>query len=157
LDPHSVKAEDNLGLALEALARTDEAMSAYRTAIAWQSDADVKDAGPYVNLGALLSSTGRPGEAIPLLLEAVQIDPAGVNGHRELGKAYSHLEQFDKAQMELERAVELAPQVAAPHYLLAQVYRKRGLIEKAQAETDRYRALTGTHSGDNEGKATQAH
>jgi tetratricopeptide (TPR) repeat protein len=157
LDPRSVKAEDNLGLALEALARTEEAMKAYRTAIAWQAEAKVKDAGPYVNLGALLSSTGHPEEALPLLLQAIQLDPAGVNGHRELGKAYSHLEQFDKARQELERAVELAPQVAAPHYLLAQTYRKLGLLDKAQAETERYRQLTSTHSSDNEGKANQAH
>jgi tetratricopeptide (TPR) repeat protein len=132
-------------------------MKAYRTAIAWQAEAKVKDAGPYVNLGALLSSTGHPEEALPLLLQAIQLDPAGVNGHRELGKAYSHLEQFDKARQELERAVELAPQVAAPHYLLAQTYRKLGLLDKAQAETERYRQLTSTHSSDNEGKANQAH
>jgi tetratricopeptide (TPR) repeat protein len=157
LDPHSIKAEDNLGLALEGLARTEEAMTAYRTAIAWQDETQVKDAGPYVNLGALLAGTGHPSEAIPLLLEAIQIDPSGVNGHRELGKAYAHLEQFDKARQELERAVELAPRVAAPHYLLAQTYRKLGLLDKAQAETDRYRELTSTHSSDNEGKANLPH
>ena len=157
LDPRSVKAKDNLGLSLEALGRTEEAMAAYRTAIEWQAEAKVKDAGPYVNLGALLSSTGHPGEAVPLLIEAIQIEPSGISAHRELGKAYSHLEQFDKARQELERAVELAPQVAATHYLLAQVFRKLGLLEKAQAETDRYRELTNTHSSDNEGKANQAH
>lgn len=157
LDPHSVKAKDNLGLSLEALGRTEEALAAYRTAIAWQAGGEVKDAGPYVNLGALLSKTGHAGEAVPLLLEAVQIEPAGVNGHRELGKAYAHLEQFDKARQELERSIELAPQVAAPHYLLAQVYRKLGLLDKAQAETDRYRALTSTHSSDNEGKPNLPH
>lgn len=157
LDSRSVKAKDNLGLSLEALGRTEEAEAAYRTAIAWQAEAQLKDAGPYVNLGALLSSTGHPYEALPLLLQATQIDPTGVNGHRELGKAYAHLEQFDKARQELERAVELAPRVAAPHYLLAQTYRKLGLLDKAQAETDRYRELTSTHSSDGEGKANQAH
>jgi tetratricopeptide (TPR) repeat protein len=157
LDSRSVKAKDNLGLSLEALGRTEEAEAAYRTAIAWQAEAPIKDAGPYVNLGALLSTTGHTDEALPLLLQATQIDPAGVNGHRELGKAYAHLEQLDKARQELERAVELAPRVAAPHYLLAQTYRKLGLLDKAQAETDRYRELTSTHSSDNEGKANQAH
>ena len=157
LDPRSVKAEDNLGLSLEALGRTDEALAAYRTAIAWQAESKTKEAGPYVNLGALLSSTGHPEEALPLLQQAIQIEPSGVNGHRELGKTYAHLEQFDKARQELERAVELAPQVAAPHYLLAQTYRKLGLLEKAQAETDRYRELTSTHSSDDQGKANQAH
>lgn len=157
LDPHSVKAEDNLGLSLEGLGRTEEAIAAYRTAISWQATSPTKDDGPYVNLGALLSSSGHPSDAVPLLLDAVQINPAGVNGHRELGKAYLHLEQFDQSRQELERAVELAPQVAALHYLLAQAYRKLGLLEKAQAETDRYRALTGTHSSNDEGKANHPH
>ncbi len=157
LAPHSVKAEDNLGLSLEALGRTEEALAAYRTAIAWQAESKTKDAGPYVNLGALLSSTGHADEAVPLLLEAVEIDKTSASGQRELGKAYSHLEQFDRAQLALERAVELAPKVAATRYLLAQVYRKRGFVDKAQAETDIYRQLTSTHSSDNQGKTNQAH
>jgi Tfp pilus assembly protein PilF len=73
-----------------------------------------------------------------------------MRAHRELGKAYLHLGQLGKAQREFEKTVELAPDVASPHYLLAQVYRKRGLAQKAQAESDRYRELTSTHSSDNE-------
>ena len=146
LDPKSVKAKDNLGLAYEGLGREEEAEAAYRTAIAWQSDAIHKDPGPYVDLGAFLVNAGKAGEAVPVLQEAVRIDPLLIAAHRELGKAYSHLDQFDKAQAELERAVALAPDAAAAHYLLAQVYRRRGLTDKAQAETEKYRVLVATHS-----------
>ena len=146
LAPKSVKAEDNLGLAYEGLGHDQEAEAAYRTAIEWQSGAPSKDAAPYVDLGALLVNTGRAGEALPMLAEAVRLDPALVAAHRELGKAYTHLDKLDKAQEELERAVALAPDAAASHYLLAQVYRRLGLTDKAHAETERYRALVATHS-----------
>jgi tetratricopeptide (TPR) repeat protein len=156
LDPKSVKAKDNQGLAYEGLGREEAAEAAYRTAIAWQSNAASKDSGPYANLGAYLVSVGRPGEAIPVLEEAIRIDPRLIAAHRELGKAYSHLDQFEKAQEELERTVALAPDAASPHYLLAQVYRRRGFADKAQAETEKYRALTATHSTDNAPSVDQA-
>jgi tetratricopeptide (TPR) repeat protein len=156
LDPKSVKAKDNQGLAYEGLGRMEEAEAAYRTAIAWQSHAALKDSGPHLDLGAFLVSVGRPGEAIPVLEEAIRIDPLLIAAHRELGKAYSHLDQFEKAQEELERTVALAPDAPAPHYLLAQVYRRRGFTDKAQAETERYRALVATHSTDSEASLDQA-
>ena len=156
LDPKSVKAKDNQGLAYEGLGRMEEAESAYRAAIAWQSDTPSKEAGPYLNLGAFLVSAGRSGEAIPVLEAALRIDPQLVAVHRELGKAYSHLDQLEKAQAHLEQAVSLAPGSAAAHYLLAQVYRRRGWADRAQAETDKYRSLAVTHSTDNATSLDQA-
>ena len=41
LDPRSVKAEDNLGLSYEGLNRTEEAIAAYRNAIAWEAGSAV--------------------------------------------------------------------------------------------------------------------
>jgi Tfp pilus assembly protein PilF len=63
-----------------------------------------------------------------------------------LGKAYTRLEQFPNAQTELEKAIELSPQKSNLHCMIAPVYRKQGLAEKAKTEFDRCAALTGTHS-----------
>ena len=63
-----------------------------------------------------------------------------------MGKAYAHLDQLPKAQVEHEKAVELSPQSANLHCVLAPVYRKQGLMEKAKSEYDRCAALTGNHS-----------
>ena len=60
----------------------------------------------------------------------------------ESGKA---LNKFPEAQAELEKAIELTPQAPNLHCLLAPVYRKQGLAERAKAESDRCAALTGTH------------
>jgi tetratricopeptide (TPR) repeat protein len=148
-EPKSVKAEDNLGLSLEALGRTDEAIAAYHNAISWQNGNSNQDAGPYLDLGALLVTNDRSLEALPYLQQALAIAPGDVRVHRELGKAYMHLNKLDQAEAELEKCVQFAPNDAPTHFILAQLYRKRGLSEKARIEFERYSALAGSHSTTN--------
>ena len=146
LDARNVKAEDNLGLAYEGLGRVDDAIAAYRTAIAWQAEATVKEAGPYIDLGNILVENDRSSEALPYLTEAVRLAPQDLRAHRALGKAYLHTNQLEKAQAEFEKCVQVAPESAPTHFMLAQVYRKLGMPDKARAETQRYAELSGTHS-----------
>jgi tetratricopeptide (TPR) repeat protein len=141
LDPRNAKAEDNLGLSWEGLNQTEKAQAAYKTAIDWQKDRADKIPGPWLDLGSLLVDDNRPEEGMPYLLEAARISPDDFRVHRELGKAYSHLDQLEKARIELEKAVELEPQNAAAHFMLSQVYRRQGLMDKARIETERYAAL----------------
>ena len=148
LVPKDVKAEDNLGLSYQALNRDDEAMAAFHAAISWQANAASRQAGPYLDVGSLLVDLKRVNEALPYLLEAARISPQEMPVHRELGKAYLRLNDLQQAQIELELSARLAPDDAPIHFMLAQVYRKRGLTDKASAETDRYRALVGSHSTD---------
>ncbi len=146
LDPRNVKVEDNLGLSYAALGRNEEAAAAYQQAIAWQSQAALKNSGPYIDLGRLLLDQNRPKEAVSYLLQAIEIAPREARAHELLGKAYTWLEQLPKAQTELEKAIELSPQSANLYCVLAPVYRKQGLTEKAKIEYDRCAALTGSHS-----------
>ncbi len=144
--PKSVKAEDNLGLSLEGLGKNEEAIAAYKTAIGWEAASAVRDEGPYLDLGALLVTTDRATEAVPFLRSALQLAPADVRVHRQLGKAYFKLGQLTDAQRELEKSVQLAPDYAPTHFALAQLYERMGRTAKAQQEIDRYRALGATHS-----------
>ncbi len=146
LDPRNVKAEDNLGLSFEGLNQIEKAMAAYHTAIDWQKDAPDKNAGPFLDLGSLLVDNNRPEEALPYLMEAARISPDDYRVHRQLGKAYTHLDQLEKAGSELEKAVQLAPQNAPVHFMLSQVYRRQGLMDKAKIESQRYTALAGNKS-----------
>ncbi|MGC2659624.1 MAG: tetratricopeptide repeat protein [Bryobacteraceae bacterium] len=141
LDPASVKAEDNLGLALGALGRNEEAIDAFKRAIALQQNDAAKDPGPYLDYGSLLVDNGRMEDALPLLDQALAISPGDYKVHRELGKAYLHLDQLDKARDELEKATQLAPREAPLHFMLAQVYRKQGLLDQEKLEIERYTAL----------------
>jgi len=146
LSPGNVKAEDNLGLALAGLGRNEEATTAYKQAMDWQSQSSFKNPGPYIDLGSLLLDENRPEEAVPYLLQAIEIAPRESRSHELLGKAYTRMEQLPKAQSELEKATELAPQNANLHCMLAPVYRKQGIADKAKAEFDRCAALSGSHS-----------
>lgn len=130
LDPKNVKAEYELGLAYERLGRRADAMIAFRTAISWQTGAQVRDAGPYLDLGRLTIEAHRAGEAAQYLLEAEKIAPQDTRVHRELGKAYLHMRMLPKARAELEKAVELDPSDAEAHSMLATVYRQQGLADK---------------------------
>jgi tetratricopeptide (TPR) repeat protein len=146
LAPHNVKTEDNLGLSYAGLGRNEEAIAAYQQAMAWQAPARQKNPGPHINLASLLIDQNRSREALPHLLQAIEIAPRELRAHELLGKAYTRLEQFREAQAELEKAIELSPQSSNLHCMLAPVYRKQGLGEKAKAEFDRCAQMTGTRS-----------
>lgn len=146
LDSKNVKAEDNLGLSYAGMGRNEEATAAYERAIAWQEQSLAKNPRPYIDLGSLLIDENRSKDAVTLLLRANEIDPGDSKAHELLGKAYTRLEEFPKAQSELEKAVELSPLTPNLHCMLAPVYRKQGLAEKAKAEYDRCAALTGSRS-----------
>ncbi len=133
-------------MSFAGLGRHEEATAAYKQAITWQAQLLAKNPGPYIDLGSLLIDENRPQDAVPVLLQAVEIAPRDSRTHELLGKAYTRTEEFPKAQVELEKAIELSPQIPNLHCMLAPVYRKQGLAEKAKAEYDRCAALTGTHS-----------
>lgn len=146
LDPQNDKAEDNLGLAYAGLGRIEPAIAAFEKAIAWQQNAATKNSGPFIDIGSLLLDQNRTAEAVPYLRQALQISPLDPKAHELLGKSHARLEQFPEAQLELERAEELAPQNPNLPCMLGPVYRKRGLTEKAKLAFDRCAALNGTHS-----------
>src|SRR5580658_66667 len=146
LDPRNAKAKDYLGRSYEALGKTEDALAAYRGAIALDTGADPVNPEPYLDLGTLLVESGRSGDAVPYLLQAAGMAPADWRIHRSLGKAYLQLNRLPEAQTEMQKAVALAPENAPLHFLLAQALRKSGLAEQARVETERYNALTGAHS-----------
>jgi len=146
LDLKNLKAEDNLGLSYAGLGRREEAAAAYQQAIDWQSQAALKNPGPYIDFGDLLLDENRSEEAVSYLLQAVEIAPRESRPHELLGKAYTRLDQLPKAQMELEKALQLSPQSANLHCMVAPVYRKQGFIDKAKLEYERCSALAGSHS-----------
>lgn len=146
LDPKNLKAEDNLGLSFAGIGRNEEAAAAYQQAIDWQAQFTFKNPGPYIDMGSLLIDENRPQDALTFLLQATKIAPRDSRAHELLGKAYTRLEELPKAQAELEKAIELSPQIPNLHCMLAPVYRKQGLDEKAEIEFDRCAAMAGSHS-----------
>ncbi len=148
LDPKHVRAEDNLGLTLQALGRNDEAQQAFANAIAWQADVPVKDPWPYIDFGSFFLENNQPEKAVPYLQQAIATAPDLAKAHQQLGKAYLLLKELPKAQAELERSVQLEPDNARAHYVLGQLYQKEGESEKAKQEFARFSRLNALHPGE---------
>lgn len=146
LNPRSVKAENNLGLAYEALNRNDDAVRAYRTAIAWQKDDPAPSEQPLLNLAILLQHRNQLPEAQQLLEQAAKIAPKEPRIHENLGQVYLHTDRAGDAAKEFADAVRFAPQNPRYHYLLGQAYRRTGDEAQAKAEFARSAALNGAHS-----------
>ncbi len=141
LRPRWVKAEDNLGLAYEGLNQPEEAIKAYRQAIAWQQNDPHPSEQPLLNLAILLTDRNQLDEALALLQQAARLAPKDSKVHGALGKAYARRGALPQAQTELEQAVAGDPKNAGLHFQLGQVYRKQGLADRAAAELTEAAAL----------------
>jgi Flp pilus assembly protein TadD len=146
LNPQSVKGEDNMGLAYEGLNRNDEAVQAYRTAIAMQKEDPAPSEQPLLNLAILLQHRNQIQEAQQLLEQAAKIAPREPRIHENLGQVYLHTDRAGDAVKEFAAAVQLSPQNPRFHYLLGQAYRRSGDAARANQEFARSAALNGTHS-----------
>ena len=146
LDPHNVKAEDNLGLSYQGLNQPQPAMQAFQTAIAWQTSGSEKDAQPYLNFGTLLVEQGEPDAGLVYLQQAVALSPQNAKAHEQLGRDYLTLKRLKEAQGELEKAVQLAPNSSSVHFELGIDYRDQGLKDQARKEFDRCAELNAAHS-----------
>ena len=146
IEPRLVKAENNLGLALEGLNQQEDALAAYRQAISWQRDDAHPSEQPWLNLGILLSDRDDQPGALAALTEAEAIAPHEPAIHAALGKLYRRGQQLDKAQAELEQAVAAKPGDASLHFQLGEVYRREGRQAEARAQFAQVTALDQTHS-----------
>ena len=150
LEPQSVRAENNIGLSLEALNRTDDAIAAYRQALAWQAGAAAPSEQPMINLATVLVHRGQDAEALPLLERAAQVAPKDPSIQEpieeQLGHLYLQQAKLPQAAQAFERAVALKPSSSALHFLLGQTYRRMGLKAKADDQFHQSAAIAGVHS-----------
>jgi Flp pilus assembly protein TadD len=134
LRPRSVKAANNLGLSYEGLNREDDAVKAYRQAIAWQQTAPRPSEQPLLNLGIVLVHRGDLEEAQPLLEQAAAIAPNDARIREQLGHLYLDRKVYSRAELQLQAAIKLDPKKAALHFLLGKAYHLDGKEEQAKAE-----------------------
>lgn len=143
VSPKNAKAENNLGLAEDGLNQTDEAIAAYRQAIAWEGDATTPGSEqPYLNLAIILLHRNQLEEARTLLTRAAAISPRDPRIYEQLG--HVHLEQGDAAGAAeaFSHAVQLDPQNSSLHFVLGQAFRRLGRQADAKAQFDEALRLT---------------
>ena len=97
------------------------------------------------NLGRLYERVGDRKGQVDAYRKAIELNPSFAEGHLFLAKAYLDSEQnLDEAVRLAQRGIELAPASEyAPlgHYVMADVYSRRGRRAEAEQEAARGRAL----------------
>ena len=103
--PDSPIASNALGISLAALGRTEEAIRAFRSAVA--GDSPCLEA--YANLGGALRKAGRIDEAISCYREALMIKKDFIEVLCNLGVALKAKNELEEALMVYERALAIKP------------------------------------------------
>ena len=137
LSPEDAKAHNNLGVLLETLGRTAEAMAHYQKAM----DSEPDYPNGYTNMGVALARGGKLNEAIPYLEKAAQLSPWDVKAHSNLGAALAEIGRTDEAITECQKALQISPGDSEAHANLAIALAKAKRLDEAIANFEQ--ALAG--------------
>jgi tetratricopeptide (TPR) repeat protein len=116
-----------LGWALWASGRSDEALGFYRAALALRPGA----VPAYNGVALTLAALGRRDEAIGYYRQALNIDPNFATAQINLGLTLHQMRRLDEAIDELQAAIQLDPNFALTHVSLARVLSEKGRQEDA--------------------------
>jgi protein O-GlcNAc transferase len=119
----------NLGNALKALGRLDQAAASYRQALAL----DPADHVSLNNLANLLQAEGLGEEAVSCYRRALALRPGDPVLHNNLANALAGAGRRDAAILAYQEALKLRPDYAEAHYNLANVRAEDGDLDAAVA------------------------
>ncbi|MBV8170136.1 MAG: tetratricopeptide repeat protein [Alphaproteobacteria bacterium] len=128
----------NLGNALHAVGRTDDAVAAYRQALVL----DPASAHAHSNLGNVLQARGELEAAVESYGAALRLEPGHAQAHYNLGNAYAALGRADAALASYRAALTLRPDYAEALNNLANLLQTVGRIDEAIEAYRRALALT---------------
>lgn len=169
--PDNPLAHGNLGAALSALGRKEEAFAEFEATLRLDPNSPEGN----INIGEALSAAGRPQEAMTHLLKAIplalghpslqlnlgtaldrmgrtgeaifyyqralRMNPELVEAHNDLGDAYLRLGRLDLARPHVEEALRLKPNYPEAHCNLAFILAASGRMTEAAAEFEIGRRL----------------
>ena len=121
-------ASNNLGLALHASGRHDEAVGAFLSVLEARPD----DAMVHTNLGAALCALGQRDRAYRHLSRAVELDPRLAPARTNMGQLLLDLGFPDEALRHCQAAVALRPDLAEAHNNLGNVFQALGQLGMAR-------------------------
>ena len=98
----------NLGLALRALERNDEALESYAKAV----ELDPANASALNDMGNLLADLGRPEDAVRAYRGAIEAEPTSALAHQNLGVALKGLGRPREAAGSHRKALDIQPRYA---------------------------------------------
>jgi Tfp pilus assembly protein PilF len=130
LDPEDEDVHYNLGITLNNLGRTEEAIQQYKEALRILPEY----AEAHNNLGNLLLSQKRLDEAIEHFQAAINASPEYAPAHNNLGTALGLQKKTDEALQQFAEAARLSPTYVEAHFNLANAYFSKG--DNANAITE---------------------
>ncbi|WP_457583479.1 adenylate/guanylate cyclase domain-containing protein [Ensifer canadensis] len=132
-------------LAYQAAALLSEAAWQHADALAELKEAialEPGDSWSYALTAFVLTSAGRPAEALPYIRTAMRLDPHSPSFFiYVLGLTQFSLQEFEAAAAAVKRSTELNPQDDSSFLLLASAYGHLGRHPEAQAAITRFNAL----------------
>ena len=117
-NPANAATRSNLGVALRALDRHEDAQASFRAALELESDNPVD----HFNLGITLKELGRAEEALASYDAAIALTPAIGTYHAHRGVALAALGRLEEAVANLQAAIARDPADAAAHCELGIVW-----------------------------------
>jgi serine/threonine protein kinase/tetratricopeptide (TPR) repeat protein len=130
LRPDSPGVHVNLGYALVAQGKLDDAIAEYRIAIQLQPDY----AAAHYNLGRVLDDQGKLDDAIAEYRTAIQLQPDFGFAHNNLGTVLRDKGKLDDAIAECRIAIRIKPDHANAHCNLGYALSDQGKLDDAIAE-----------------------
>ncbi len=127
------QAATNLGIVLETRGRFDEAMSAYRSAIALAP----RDPVPRVLLGKRLEAMGRAMDARLRFEQALRLDPGNAGAEMGLARLDAGAGRLDAARKRLDAVIARAPNLPEALLERARVHVRQGDAAAARADLNR--------------------
>ena len=127
----------NLGTALQALGKLEEAAVCYKQALALKPDL----AEAQMNLGAVLQAQGKFEEAEALFRRALALRPDLSEAHVNLGNTLQAQGKLEEAVASHERALALKPEYAEACFNLGNTRQAQGKLDEAVASYRRALAL----------------
>lgn len=137
------------GMELLQAGRLQEALAEFGAAV--RLDHDYLPS--LIRIADLLSSSGQVFQAYGVLQHAVAIAPSSAEVHALLGRCYSHLQKLKEAREEMQRALELNPELNEPYVGLAVIELRQGRLADARRHMETYLQR---ERGDEAAKETRA-
>lgn len=135
---------NNLGNALNALGRYDEAIEQYQRALHIRSKRGIPDDAAAVypemakpdysdamfNMGIAFQKQGRLQEAFDIYKGVLERRPDSVQAHNNMGTLYQARGQYDKARAEFESSIRLDPYFPDSYVNLGNLFLLTGAVDK---------------------------
>ena len=134
---------DSLGLTYEAMLDEKKAAESFAKAVELDRKHGIKDPWPLINYAkCLLFYDQSPEACLPLLAQALEIDPHSPEANYQMGRVQRVLHRNSEAEKYFEKTIEVDPSFPQAYYQLGTLLQKRGETARASLLLYRFKALT---------------